>query len=183
MNFRNNHQAISESTWRDLVDEVLKGMPGLEKDRNFILKHRLSRLIGMLPFIAGTDNPFRDGYTNLSLFLMSKFNPVGDVFCDGTKNNEDIMLPLIPYCHFSGGDDKILTRGMHLIAMVLLVDYRKKQERDLDENRYNPLNSGQWNYEDVMDTLGLCVREVPCPMMDQILSVEYIPFTSWAVGA
>jgi hypothetical protein len=183
VDFKNTNLVNSDSTWESLVCEVLKGMPGIEDNKDFILKHRLCRLIGMLPFIAGTDNPFRDGYTNLSLFLLSKFNPVTDVYSHQHQDDSDIMHTLIPYCHFSGGDEKLLSRGMHLVAMVLLMDYKINRDRDLDQNRYNPLNSGKWNYEDVMDTLGLCVRDISCPLMDNILSVEYIPFTPWALGA
>jgi hypothetical protein len=173
----------SDATWSSLVDEVLKGMPDNRDKREFILKHRLCRLIGMLPFIAGTTNPERDGYTNLSLFLLSHFNPLKDNCNHLPQDDMDIMIPLIPFCHFSGGDEKILSRGMHLIAMVLIMDYKKNMDKDLDENRYNPLNSGQWNYEAVMDTLSFCVEEIPCPLMDDILSMEFIPFTPWAIVA
>jgi len=173
----------SDSTWESLVDEVLNGMPDLKDQRHFILKHRLCRLIGMLPFIAGTTNPVRDGFTNLSLFLLSKFNPVKDVYEHQPQDDKDIMVPLIPYCHFSGGNEKLLSRGMHLVAMVLLMDYKKNMDRDLDENKYNPLNSGQWDFEEVMETLELCIQDIPCPIMDDILSMEYVPFTPWAIVA
>ncbi len=173
----------SDSEWNELVTEVLKGMPELEDKKDFILGHRLCRLIGMLPGIAGTNQPLRDGFTNLSLFLLSKHTPVKEVYEHKPQDDQDILRPLIPYCHFTGGDDRILSRGMHLIAMVLLMDYKKNSESDLDNNRYNPLNSGQWDYEAVMETLGLCVEDIDCPVMDEILSVEYVPFTTWALGA
>ena len=173
----------SDTAWKSLVDDVLDGMPEYQENRDFILKHRLCRLIGMLPFIAGTDNPVRDGFTNLSLFLLSKFNPMKEVYEHQPQDDKDIMVPLIPYCHFSGGNEKILSRGMHLVAMVLLMDYKKNMDSDLDRNKYNPLNSGQWNYEEVMETLSLCIQDVPCPTMDDILSMEYVPFTPWAIVA
>lgn len=169
--------------WKNLVTEVLKGIPELEESREYIMNHRLCRLIGMLPFIAGTEQPLRDGFANLSLFLLSKHNPLSDVHEHKPQDDQDIMLTLIPYCHFTGGDERILSRGMHLIAMVLLVDYKKNMDRDLDQNHYNPLNSGQWDYDEIMETLSLCIEEVHCPPMDEILSVNYIPFTPWAVGA
>ena len=173
----------SQETWEYLVDEVLMGMPQYLDKRDTIVRHRLCRLIGMLPYIASTDNPVRDGFTNLSLFLLSKDSPVEDVYNDNLSGHKDIMRPLIPFCHFSGGDERLLSRGMHLVAMVLLMDYRKNRDRDLDENRYNPLNSGQWNYNAVMETLSLCVEDVPCPLMDDILSMEFLPFTDWSVVA
>ncbi|MDC7241099.1 MAG: hypothetical protein PQJ50_12145 [Spirochaetales bacterium] len=173
----------SDKDWYELVTEVLKGMPELEGRREFILNHRLCRLIGMLPGIAGTTQPLRDGFTNLSLFLLSKHTPVKDVYDHKPQDDQDILRPLIPYCHFTGGDERILSRGMHLIAMVLLVDYKKNKESDLEHNRYNPLNSGQWDYVAIMDTLSMCVEDIDCPVMDDILSVEYVPFTTWALGA
>lgn len=179
----NTESVNSDITWEALVDEVLKGMPGSLEDRSSILNHRLCRLIGMLPFIAGTEHPFRDGFTNLSLFLLSKHNPVKDVYEHQPQDDKDIMHPLIPFCHFSGGDEKILSRGMHLVAMKLLMEYKKNMDVDLDQNRYNPLNSGQWNYPAIMETLNNCVQEVDCPHMDEILTVEYLPFVPWAIGA
>ena len=173
----------SRETWESLVDEVLMGMPQFKDKKQIIQDHRLCRLIGMLPFLASTDNPFRDGFTNLSLFLLSKDSPFGNVYNDQPNEHMDIMRPLIPFCHFSGGDERLLSRGMHLVAMVLLNEYKRNMDRDLDENRYNPLNSGQWNYQAVMETLSLCVDEVPCPLMDDILSREFLPFTNWAVVA
>lgn len=173
----------SEENWKHLVSEVLKGMPEQEDNKAFILEHRLCRLIGMLPFIAKTKQPLRDGFTNLSLFLLSKHTPVKEVYEHKPQDDQDIMRPLIPYCHFTGGDEKILSRGMHLVAMVLLMDYKKNMDQDLEENRYNPLNSGQWHYENIMETLSLCVEDVYCPEMDDILSTAYIPFTPWAFGA
>lgn len=172
-----------EDNWKCLVSEVLKGMPELEDQKAYILDHRLCRLIGMLPSIAGTEQPLRDGFTNLSLFLLSKHTPVKDIYDHKPQEDQDIMRPLIPYCHFTGGDERILSRGMHLIAMVLLMDYKKNMDRDLDLNSYNPLNSGQWDYEGIMETLSLCVEDIDCPEMDDILSVDYIPFTPWALGA
>lgn len=173
----------TDDNWNNLVSEVLKGMPELEERREYILEHRLCKLIGMLPFIAETKQPLRDGFTNLSLFLLSKHTPVRDVYEHNPQDDQDIMRPLIPYCHFTGGDEKILSRGMHLVAMVLIMDYKKNMDQDLDQNRYNPLNSGQWNYEGIMETLSLCVEDLYCPEMDEILSVKYVPFTHWALGA
>lgn len=172
-----------EGHWRSLVAEVLKGMPELKESVKFIYNHRLCKLIGMLPLIAETDQPMRDGFTNLSFFLLSNHNPLTDDWDHKVQDDQDFMLTLIPYCQFTGGDDRILSRGMHLIAMVLLMDYRKNMDRDLDENRYNPLNSGQWDYEGIMETLSLCIEEVHCPPMDEILSVNFVPFTPWAIGA
>ncbi len=178
-----NRLINAPEAWESLVDEVLMGMPQFTDKRQAIIEHRLCRLIGMLPYIASTDNPVQDSFTNLSLFLLSKDSPVADVYNDHPQQHMDIMRPLIPFCHFTGGDERLLSRGMHLVAMVLLMDYRKNMDRDLDENRYNPLNSGQWNYQSVMETLSLCVEEVPCPLMDDILSKDYLPFTDWAVVA
>jgi len=168
--------------WKEMHKDLMKAMPEYGEYGDFIKESRLCRLIGLLPFLGRTGNPYRDGFSNLTVYILGTFSPVRNIYSHYPQDDRDVMSRLAPLCGFSGGDRRILARGMHIVALVLLMEYRRHQDEDLRENRYNPLNAGTWDYEAIVSTLKQCVVENGCSVMDSVFPLEYLPFTRWKEG-
>ncbi|MDC7239096.1 MAG: hypothetical protein PQJ50_01920 [Spirochaetales bacterium] len=168
-----------DQVWKEQCDQVLEYLPSYRNFENRIRRNKVARLIAQLPYLAGTERPERDGMSNLVIFILSSYGSTKKLFRHVPEDDSSVFERLKPIMNFTGGNEKILDRGMSLIAMVLVNDYRRDMEEDLTTGHYNPLNSGRWNYEEIIRELTDRIRAVPCPKMDRILGLESIPFVVW----
>ena len=60
----------------------------------------------------------------------------------------------------------------------MLEDHMNDADEDRINGKYNPVNTGAWNYEETVARLKDRIREVPCRGMDGIYSPEEPP-TYW----
>jgi len=169
----------SDELWNDLCSRLFEALPSYGEFEDRVRKNTVARLVGLLPFIGRTERPYRDALTNMSIFMISSYGPGKDIYTHIPADDADVLSRLTPIMNFTGGRKKILDRGMNLIAMVLVNDYRKDQEEDRRTGHYNPLNAGVWDYVSIMEELKEKVNAVPCRKMDEILNSEFIPFAYW----
>ena len=165
--------------WNEQCDEVLNLLPSYRQFEERIRRNVIARLIARLPYLAGTERPERDGVNNLVIFVLSSYGDTRKVFRHAPGDDVSVFERLKPIMNFTGGNDKILTRGMNIIALVLVHDYHRDMDEDLLTGHYNPLNSGRWDYDEIRKELEDQIRAVPCKQMDRILDLETIPTVVW----
>ncbi|MEW5814087.1 MAG: hypothetical protein AB1798_01660 [Spirochaetota bacterium] len=156
------------------VAEAFK-MKGGEKT-HFVNKN-IARLIAGLPFLAGCEDPERTAIAHLGTYLLS-------IRCKAIANckpSDDIHLSkrLALVNNFIGGDRQILDRGMSLLALSMLSDYKRDVAEDRQLGKYNPVGSGAVSFEAEKAELLETINSVACPEMDKILSADEAVLIPW----
>jgi len=132
-----------------------------------LLANPIARLIGSLPFIVGAEDPDRTAVVNLSAFVMScRAESVAD---PRPSDDAYVTRRLELLGNFIGGDPDLIRRGMNLIALWMLEDYRRDTAEDLIAGKYNPVGAGVWDYTEEKERLIREIEEVACPEMDEVI--------------
>ncbi|MBF9018857.1 MULTISPECIES: hypothetical protein [unclassified Oceanispirochaeta] len=164
-----------ELLWKELCDRFFETLPSHTGYEKSIRKSVVARLIGLLPFLANTECPMRDSLCNLTIFIFSYYGESRDLFRHSPLDDDEIFDRFLGIMSFTGGKGSIIDRGMSLIVLLVLNCYKKNASEDLTANRYNPLNSGCWDYSGLVEEFSLRVRKTPCRKMDRILKLESVP--------
>ncbi len=165
--------------WFEICDRLFDLMPSFLHFSERVRQNPVARLIGWLPFLANTDQPQRDSITNMTIYLLSGYGSSRDIFFLSESRNDVLFDCLATLLNFTNGDEKILHRGLSLICIVLLNEYEKNRDEDRSKGKYNPLNAGVWNFDELMRELEAGVKAVPCRKMDRILSLEAAAGCYW----
>jgi hypothetical protein len=165
--------------WKDLCDRLFEALPSLSLYEESVRGNIIARLVGILPFLAKTERPIRDSLSNLSIFIFSYFSESRNLFRQNPMDDEKIFNRFQGMMCFTGGSSAIIDRGLSLIALSLLYSYKKNAGDDLIAERYNPLNSGCWNYSGLVEELTLRVEKTPCRKMDRIINLNSVHNVVW----
>ena len=172
---------FTESTWSDLTGHVASEF-GFSEERLEMLRAKdIARLIGAIPFLAGCDDAFETAATNLRHYVMS-CGVGSQIYAATPENSCDVFGRLSP-AKYHGGDEAIILRGMSLIALNMLADYKRDVELDRSMGKYNPIGAGDWNYTEKYAELMSNVTALECPEMDDIVEVHTIMDTWWNFDA
>lgn len=158
--------------WKNLVERIGTLFNFTEEDKNKLSINKLAQLIGAIPFLAKCDEPYRISLTNLSITYLASHSAGKDVFSHNFTDNQNLFTRLDPINNFSTGNKEIIARGMDLLALVMLSDHKKDQEKDLIHKKYNPVSSGIWNYDLEVQKIQRRLEAFDCPEMDEILSFK-----------
>ena len=172
-------QDLLNRFWNDVSFKVTELFDMSGNEVKLFQTCNTAKLIGTLPFLAGTVTAERDSISNLIIYIASVQQATRECYLHTHEDDEEILDRLKPINHFNGGDRQILHRGMNLLALIMLEDYQRDKELDLKNQKYNPVLSGIWNYEFIKEKILNEIEKVPCPDMDNIISLEYVPFTYW----
>ena len=63
----------------------------------------------------------------------------------------------------------------------MLSGYNIDRKKDLDQNEYNPLNNGKWNYEEMRKKLIEGCNIVKNDLLDSIMTTEGAERSIWAL--
>jgi hypothetical protein len=167
----------TESTWSEITDHVAKTFRMTDEERMGLENHEISKLLAAIPFLAGCEQPMRTSLANLSIYMMS-IRSGKEVFNASDADDEDILARL-RLARFHGGDQQIVDRGMALIALNMLADYRRDVILDIANEKHNPIATGVWDYESIAADLVATVEAIECEEMDRISTVETIVDKFW----
>ena len=171
----------TEGTWSEITDLVAKEF-GLSETRLQALRSKsIAKLIGAIPYLAGCDHADELAVSNLRHYVMSC--GVGAKLYAATAENSDDVFGRLSPAQYQGGDEAIIRRGMSLIALNMLADYQRDVELDQELGKYNPIGTGDWNYDEKLDELLTNVTSVECPEMDDIVEVHEIMDAFWNFDA
>jgi hypothetical protein len=179
-----NVTAHLEHYWLEIsgsVAETFRMEPG---ELSRLQKHPTARLIGCLPWIAGTRKPERESTSNLAVYIMS-IRETKSWYAHVPDDDRTVYERLNHIMNFSGGSELLIQKGVALLALQMLHDYRRDQEADLLKGKYNPLNAGTWDYQPLRSGLLQKIKEaegVPgTELLDACMSVSDTPIVFWEI--
>lgn len=139
---------------------------------------KVAQLIGAIPFLAKSNNPERKAINHLSTYLAAARG--SKVLSRHTvENDNDILTRLEEINTFTSGDPNIIEKSMKLLALNMVHDYLRDMEEDRLNKKYNPLNSGVWNYQEIVDQLITDINSIECKEMDEFFSTSDGVFSQW----
>ena len=114
----------------------------------------VARLVGLLPFIAGCEDPARTALAHLATWVVANRGGARTIFDHGPADDREPLARLAPIADFRGGDKKLIDEGLRRLGLSMVAGYERDRDKDRALGQYNPLNAGVWNYEDLMRKLG-----------------------------
>lgn len=163
---------FDKSQWMDLVERIGTLFNFSELEKKSFSRNRLAKLIGSIPFLAGCDEPERTALTNLTITYLASHSAGKDVFSHNFSDNRSLFKRLDPINNFIGGNREIINRALDLLAVIMLSDHKKDLESDLAADKYNPLSSGIWNFDQEIERIRMRIERYDCPEMDEIINFQ-----------
>jgi hypothetical protein len=157
-------------TWTKLVDRVGSAFRMEEEEKRRLENNKTAKLISAIPFFAGCEHPERTAASHLGTYLMARDEHTKSIFRHHPDDDNDIYRRLRPIGNFHGGDPDIIQRGMALVALIMTSDHNIDGEADKQAEKYNPVNSGKWDFDELREELSAVVLQTPCPEMDKIVT-------------
>ena len=173
--------STQKQTWFAICDKVGARFRMTHEELEQLRNHTISELIASIPYLAGCENPERTAISNLAVYLMS-LGATKSAFCATPEDDADVFARL-RMARYEGGDAAVIRRGMSLIALNMITDYRRDAEADLAAGKYNPIASGAWEYDQLHDELLQNILTVDCPQMDEISTVEEVKNSFWGIDS
>lgn len=170
---------FTESTWATISADVAAAMRMSDAERECFQNKAVAKLIAAIPFLAECEDAERTAVAHLGTYLLS-VRETKKYFNAKPEDSESITERLRLGTNFKGGRDEIIERGMRLLALVMVTDYRRDAEEDVFLRKYNPVSAGDFDYDTTVRELEKRIKEVSCPEMDAVLSFQAIPEDLWS---
>ena len=153
--------------WNYFEDELVKVFRLNNNERKTLHESTVAHLIAAIPFAAGCDDPFRTAILHLGAYMMELRG--FEKYCSHLLfDDSNIMSRLDSISNFKGGDESIKEHGMIMLVLIMLEGYHKSQKKDAETGKYNPLNSGAWDYERIKQFYEAKLRLIKNPLLDGI---------------
>ncbi|NQT58113.1 MAG: hypothetical protein HQ557_03925 [Bacteroidetes bacterium] len=143
---------VMESYWENIANRVCSSFSFTDEERRKFLSNKTARLIGCLPKIADTKTPDRDACSNLAVYIMS-IRETKPFYNHQECDDEDIFSRLQDIMNFNCGNRLLYMKGMSILALTMLYDYKRDVDEDAAAGKYNPLNTGAWDYAKLREEL------------------------------
>jgi hypothetical protein len=140
-----------------------------EEETERFLEHPIARLIAALPYVAGCERPARTAAVHLGTYVLS-VRDTRHLFYATESDDRDVFARLEPIARFDGGDPAIIEKGMAIIALNMVTDYRRDRELDAAVGKHNPVTTGAWDSDSVIEALRRRIAAVSSPQLDTVLS-------------
>ena len=171
---------FTESTWLDIASHVAASFRLTDQESKILLESRIAKLLASIPFLAGCENPERTSVSNLAIYMMSVNE--SKAFFNATPQDDRSVFARLSLARFEGGDQAIIDRGISLLAVNMIADYKREVVWDLTNGKHNPIANGTWDYDELFAQLRSTIEAVECPQMDEIVEVHEIVDNFWWTG-
>ncbi len=166
--------------WENIAGAVADAFRMDDTEYEWLKNKSLAKLIAAIPFLAGCDDPDRTAVTHLGAYIMSiRIKTLANA---KPSDDEDLMRRLEMINNYIGGDRDIIRKGMSLIALNMIADYARDIEEDRLFGKYNPVDSGAFDYESEKERLERIITSVECREMDEIMNLDEAVETYWEAG-
>lgn len=165
------------SIWKEVIQTTAKAFSLSAEQTQALLGKDIANLIAALPFIAGCGHPGRTACAHVGTYLLSF--KAGAYFNADAGDNLGIYDRLSLVYGFQGGNPGLIRKGMALLALNMLADYKRDQASDAQKGKYNPLNAGAFVYETEKAKLEADIDAVVSPDIDAILTKEVAVQVWW----
>lgn len=132
--------------WPEIAEAVGRAFRMDTQELTWLKKKPVAKLIGAIPFLAGCDQPARTAVAHLGTYILS-IRETKPFFNADPTDDGDILDRLRLIMNFRGGDAEIIDKGMALLALNMLDDYKQDIQIDSALGKYNPVTSGAIDYE------------------------------------
>ena len=156
-----------DEIWNEISEDVADSFRMEEKEKNLFKNKDIAKLIGTLPFLAGCEDAERTAVSHLGIYVLScretkhYFNPT-------LSDNKKVFERLRLINNFKGGNKEIIERGMSILALIMVTDYKRDIELDKAIGKYNPIGDSSFDFPSIQKELIEKVNNVSCPEMDEI---------------
>ncbi|MCF7946672.1 MAG: hypothetical protein K9K80_01910 [Spirochaetia bacterium] len=148
-----------EKIWVKLSSDTAASFSLPLEEKRKLRKSNTARLIALIPFISESPQPERDAVSSLAIYILSIKFPTKMYYSHTEEDDKDIMQRLKNLLNYSGGNIAIQHSGLALLSLKMLKGYKRDMERDRITNKYNPLNSGKWDFTSVYSTAAAVYEE------------------------
>ena len=165
------NSAISMSqfneVWDRMSDDLAEAfrMPEDEKDR--FKNKALAKLIAAIPLMAGCDDAERTAVSHLGTYILSNRGTKHYYNAD-PGDNTSVFERLRLISNFKGGNQDIIAKGMALIALTMLYDYKRDIHIDETLGKYNPVGDKVFDYDAMITELEARRKSIQCEQMDEL---------------
>ncbi len=163
--------------WENIAASVADAFRMNKEDREWLLNKNLAKLIAAIPYLADCKDPGRTAITHLGAYILSiRIKTVAN--CQ-PSDDVDLFRRLEMINNFIGGDRAVIQKGMSLIALNMIADYARDIEEDRMFGKYNPVDSGAFNYGNEKTHLESIIKSTPCREMEEIMSIDEAETRGW----
>ncbi len=134
--------------------------------------NRIARFIAAVPFLARCGKAMETSFAHLLVYLASVDGSVKQIFFHKPEDDGDIYARLTPILNFQGGNEAALSCCKDLLALCMVVNYRRDAEADKVVGKYNPVNAKVWDAEALIMSLEGSIRENITPEIAGFYTVE-----------
>jgi hypothetical protein len=169
---------LKNENWEELCVCMAETFRFTEEEKETFSKDAVAKLIAVIPFEAGCDEPKRTALAHLAIYMteLRGGRKIGD---HTPADNESPLTRLRLLSSFKGGKKEVIEHGMYQLADVMLYGYIRSKEFDKENNIYNPLNDGSWNADDMREEILKKMRQTPVKVLDATLPEIIGPFSAW----
>ncbi len=166
-----------------LLESCMKSFRMNDEESEWFGNKKIARLIAAIPFLADCGQPERTALNHLGSYLFS-IRPASKKYFDCTEDDHtggNIIQRLETINTFIGGDKNIIKKGMALLSLCMISDYKRDMQADKQAGKFNPLNSGSIDYEKAESQLTGTINEIRNSEMDSIMSIDDALAVWWRV--
>jgi hypothetical protein len=170
-----------ESRWEELSGRVARAFRMTEEESERFIAGRIAKLIAAIPFLASCEDAERTAVAHLGTYLLS-IRETKPYFATRPEDSSSVLERLRLGSSFKGGDSRIIERGLCLLALNMVADYKRDIEEDARLGKYNPISAGAWDFEDTVAELEWKILNVECAEMEEIAPLVAVPMAFWGVN-
>jgi len=152
--FMDMDTATLHGIWKRLAGLTAEATRMSENETLRFADNKVARLVGLLPFLAGCEEAERTALAHLAVWVVANRGGARATFDHRPADDRGPLARLAAISHFEGGDKAIVAAGLRRLALAMVSGYQKDREVDRALGAYNPLNSGVWNFEALVQELG-----------------------------
>lgn len=167
-----------DASWAEISASVAEAFRMDAKERAWFAGGRIARLIAAIPFLAGCEEPERTAVAHLGTYLLST-RETKAYFNASSGDDSSALERIALISSFKGGDARIIEKGLCLLALNMVSDYKRDIEEDARLGKYNPIAAGAWDFESTVVDLEYKIVSVSCEEMDEIAPIGAIPLGFW----
>jgi hypothetical protein len=172
---------FSDELWSEIAGDLAAAFRMDAREAEALRVNRIAKLVAALPFLAGCEDAGRTAVAHLGTYLLS-VRETKRWFCATPADGSSIMERLRLGASFKGGDKDILERGMSLLALNMISDYKRDLDEDAARGKYNPIAAGDFAFEETVESLLWAIAKRPSDEMDGIISPGEMPLSYWVSG-
>ena len=170
-----------ETEWKAIFARVATVMRLTPEERRAYESHSIAQLIGAIPYFAECENPDEVAEHNLTLYLAS-CGPATPMFFHRPEHDSSVYARLSA-ARYDGGDERVILKGMSMLALNMLCDYERDIALDASMGKYNPIGAGVWDFESLHDELVETIDSVESPELESLISRHEVMNAFWSASA